>query len=245
MHVQKMCQKCATPYSVKPSHADRRKYCSRTCSDPKDANAIFWSKVDKSGGAAACWLRDGAVTRNGYGKFSRTTAHRFAWQSANGAIPKGLNICHTCDNPPCVNPAHLWLGTTAQNVADKIAKGRQLRGESITTAKLCAAQVTNIRERLAHGETCDSLALDFGCSDVQISNIARGKSWGHLGGEVAGRRQNSRGENNGCAKLTNSKVTEIKAALTAGAVQRRLAERYGVSNQIINDIATNRTWRTV
>jgi hypothetical protein len=96
----------------------------------------FWAKVDRSGGPDACWLWTAGTfrLRNGYGKFgadpaaSRTVyAHRFAYELSHGPIPPGLLVCHHCDNPPCCNPAHLFLGTIADNMRDMSDKGRAAR----------------------------------------------------------------------------------------------------------------------
>lgn len=94
----------------------------------------FWAKVDK-GGANGCWVWTASTfrNRNGYGKFNagsshdgnRTVyAHRFSFESVNGKIPDGLDVLHSCDNPPCVNPDHLRLGTAADNAGDMVRRRR-------------------------------------------------------------------------------------------------------------------------
>jgi hypothetical protein len=95
---------------------------SRWSGNPVDR---FWEKVDKSGD---CWLWTGHRGCKGYGaawaEGRHQAAHRVSWELAFGAIPDGLHVLHHCDNPPCVNPDHLWLGTNSDNQRDCVAKGR-------------------------------------------------------------------------------------------------------------------------
>lgn len=130
-----------------------------------------------------CWLWK-ANKRNGYGLFSLSgttiNASRMAWMIANGPIPKGLCVCHTCDNRACVNPRHLWLGTIAENNADKAAKGRSSWGEKNPNSKLMEEDILDIRQRLTVGESQASIARYFKVSNTMISNIRTKKSWGRL-----------------------------------------------------------------
>lgn len=113
----------------------------------------FWAKVDRSGGLFECWpwtaarFHDAAGVPN-YGMFAFRgrvwKASRVAWVLTHGEIPDGLTVCHTCDNPPCVNPAHLWLGTLTQNRRDSIAKGRHAHGTRVGGSKLTEGDVWDI-----------------------------------------------------------------------------------------------------
>lgn len=151
--------------------------------------ALFWSHVQKSDG---CWEWQGRRTSRGYGRTTgrllggpRTArAHRVAWELTNGPIPGGLGVLHRCDNPPCCNPDHLFLGTAADNAADMVAKGRahhpKGKGEQSPAARLTTAQVMFMRTLRSRGASILQLEALFGVSNQQVSKITSGKSWGHL-----------------------------------------------------------------
>ena len=139
----------------------------------------FWSFVAR-GALDDCWEWQGGG--EGYGRFwvdgRNLGSHRFSWELANGPVPKGLLVCHTCDNPPCVNPAHLFLGTSTDNNRDRAAKGRSAVNRPPHT-KLSTEDVGKIRERYkAGGVTQYQLADEYGVTQGHISAIVNG----HRGG---------------------------------------------------------------
>lgn len=146
----------------------------------------FWSKVNQGG---ECWEWTAARDALGYGFFRMEPArpmwraHRAAWELTNGAIPDGMIVCHRCDNPPCVRPDHLFLGSEQDNVDDRVAKDRSSRqishfGETSPLAKLSAEQVDAIRYRYTAGGILQrELAEEYGVTQTTISKIVRGVRW--------------------------------------------------------------------
>lgn len=140
----------------------------------------FWSKVDVRT-PDECWEWNAAKRADGYGQFSlggaagqMFQAHRVSWVVAHGELPDGLMVRHRCDNPSCVNPAHLELGTHLDNMHDMATRGRH--GNS----RLTASAVQQIRSRKAAGETYAALAQAFGVSQSAIAFAVRRETWGHV-----------------------------------------------------------------
>lgn len=142
----------------------------------------FWENVVKLPGNG-CWLWQASTNQGGYGRLlvngRSIQAHRHSWQLANGPIPVGRIVCHSCDTPRCVRPDHLWLGTHRENVRDAIDKGRFARGERMGTAKLTDEQVRAIRD-LLQTETAASVARKFGLPYMTVSAIKHRKAWTHI-----------------------------------------------------------------
>jgi hypothetical protein len=124
------------------------------------------------------------VQPHGYGKFMLDGvgqwAHRVAWALAFGPIPAGMHVCHKCDNPRCVRPAHLFLGTVTDNQRDSVRKGRHIKGEAVGNAKLTEAQVKDIRHRFRAGTTQRELAASYGVAQTAVSAIVRRVTWAHV-----------------------------------------------------------------
>lgn len=143
----------------------------------------FWEKVEIIP-FHSCWEWTG--TRSRYGDFcikknKNISAHRFSWQIHFGAIPKGIFVCHKCDNTHCVRPEHLFLGTAQDNVNDALKKGRNVFGERVSQHKVNSAQVRQIRSLYANKEiTCEFLGNKFGVTKSTISRIVLRKTWKHI-----------------------------------------------------------------
>lgn len=149
----------------------------------------FWSKVDRRADDE-CWLWNSGLGTNGYIYFSvggrrgkRILGHRFSWRLHHGHdAPADLCVCHHCDTPACVNPAHLFLGTKADNSRDMARKGRaskgsNLRGEEVATSKLTWPEVRQIRALATRGVTHRDLGRIFRISPTRIGLIVSGRAW--------------------------------------------------------------------
>lgn len=145
----------------------------------------FWSKVEKTDN---CWNWHWIVGGGGGGKYGIMKinkkpyyAHRLSYEINIGEIPKGLLVCHHCDNPPCTNPEHLFLGTHEDNARDKVKKKRSLTGERNPIAKLNDEKVFKIRELYSTKIfTQTKLAKIFNVSQHIIWRVVRKKSWVHI-----------------------------------------------------------------
>lgn len=164
----------------------------------RDPEERFWEKVEKHDPDClccdGCWWWTGYKSARGYGSFgvgprrrdgrgspSMVRAHRWAYEYFVGPISEGLHVCHRCDNPPCVNPAHLFVGTRSDNMRDAVAKGRQPgppKGELHHSAKLTAATVREIRADYTgtRGEV-KALAEKYGVRRTTISSILARRTW--------------------------------------------------------------------
>ena len=197
------CERCAKPFEAFPSLHQR--YCGKACASSARAERImsefparFWLSVRK-GLPDECWPWIGKkrVREYGYTSFNHKTlrAHRVAYELTNGPIPEGMLVCHSCDNPACCNPAHLFLGTQLDNRRDAAAKNRTARGSkngavlhpdtrprgsSSKLARLTEADVRLVRELVSNGATQKDVAARFDVHYSTISAIVRRATWRHV-----------------------------------------------------------------
>lgn len=182
-----------------PPHRLRRPGAGTEGGSPMQpkSTAGFWSKVDKS---ADCWLWKGSRLPSGYGRLRHGTyAHRVSWALVNGPIPDGMYVLHHCDNPPCVRPVHLFIGTAADNSRDAVSKDRVARadrhgsrhfpakfpgypqhGERNGRAKLTEADVREARYRMAAGETVMEIARRLGMGWSATKDMLIRRTWAHV-----------------------------------------------------------------
>lgn len=178
------CAECGSVYYVPPSHRENSSYCSRACRalaqtkwQYRPVAERFWEKVDKSGD---CWIWTAALLKTGYGSIringKSERAHRVAYELSVGPIQKGMLLRHSCDNPKCVNPAHLVPGTKSENTKDALERGQHIVGEDHYRAKIPNHAISTIRAALEAGVPGKYLAKQFGVDQTTISHIKLNKS---------------------------------------------------------------------
>lgn len=204
-----------------------------------DAEQRLWAKTDKT---KECWIWLGHKDRDGYGnirigerKAMRT--HRLSFFLATKIDPIGMFVCHHCDNPSCINPDHLYLGTALENNRDKINRNREnwAKGERVHNAKLTRDQVLSIfKEYKAGGVRHIDLAKKYGVSQTAIQLILSGKNWKHNKRSIKNMRNAPKP---GLKVLNKSNEKKVyKEYMDGGVSQAKIAEKYGVSQQTVSNI---------
>ncbi len=175
--IQCGCEFSARQYRIKQG----QRFCTSKCVNAyKTASTTpierFWNMVEKTND---CWNWIGSVINNGYGQFNTKGSHRYSYELHFGKIPKGIFVCHTCDNRACVNPTHLFLGTQDENIKDAKAKGRMAKGSLQGISKLLENDIVEIR-KLFNTKSQRQIAKLFNVSPATICNIFKNKIWKHV-----------------------------------------------------------------
>jgi HNH endonuclease len=220
---------------------------------PRLPEVRMWKYIEKTD---TCWLWTGKKDRAGYGvigvekgRFLR--APRVAYAHLVGPIPEGLFVLHHCDIPACVNPAHLYAGTRADNARDAIERKRLAPssktahpGEENGRAKLTEEQVVSIRQRHADGESAKSLRAEFKISQAAMHLLLIGKNWPSVGGPLRIPHR-ARGSEVYMAKITEGDATAIRERAKAREPYAQIAVDYNMKPGSVGKIARRDTWKHV
>lgn len=206
-------------------------------------------------GLTGCWIWIGDKDKNGYGIWQlkkvplgngryerkRIRVSRYSYEVHKGPIPPDMRVLHSCDNPPCVNPDHLSLGTPKDNSEEMVERCRNQRGETRWNAKLCDEAVIAIRQSDA---TLEELAQLYGVSFQSVSDAKNGRTWTHLPlGLRSGVDNRARfGIKNGSSKLDEDKVRAIREDRGSNI---SIALKFGISDVLVGKIKSRLIWRHV
>jgi len=191
----KTCKQCGVSFTTKRSE---QQFCCKKCGVRHTSDTSktaergierIMNRVEKQ--ENGCWLFTGHHDRGGYGmmqfKGKMQLTHRLVWMLTHNmtSLPRDLHVCHACDNPPCVNPAHLFLGTHRDNMQDMVNKGRKtykaVLGEEVSSHKLTSDDVRAIRARYQAGSiTYRRLADEYRVSQGTIADAVTRKTWQHI-----------------------------------------------------------------
>lgn len=197
-----------------------------------NAEERFWSKIAKAG-PDECWEWKAFRNWDGYGMMyfhgRDHRANRIAWMITFGDIPKGMNVCHKCDNPPCCNPNHLFLGTQLDNMSDCAKKGRNV-------AKLSESEVAEIKREYFSGRSSQvELARKYSVRGNIIFEIVTGKTWSWVEKDLVNTRHVPR------KRITPKQIEQIKSMIPLeGLTSREIANKCGVSEATISLIRSGK-----
>ena len=187
------CRDCRTKYLKVKRHEKNRKTCPFCRKEHNEFTIECGDKckiLNRHKKINGCWEWQGKLNADGYGSFNETrnsekkeiSAHRRSYEIFKGQIPQGMQVCHSCDNPSCCNPEHLWIGTSNDNTRDSIKKGRRPneKKRAIAAGKLTEEQVKEIRESFKNGSSPKELHEKYKISQSQISGILTYRFWRHV-----------------------------------------------------------------
>lgn len=195
----------------------------------------FFKKVKKT---EDCWEWLGCKTKLGYGSFGSEKAYRYSYKIHKGEIPDKMCVCHSCDNPSCVNPDHLFLGTHQDNMSDMVSKGRQATGEQLGR-KLNNEKVLKIKELIDLKERDEVIAKEYDISPRMIRQIKQGLSWGWLTGYKP-RLRKPKEQIKG--RLTSLEIIEIDKDIKSGLKILDVMKKYNISKSCASRIRNGETW---
>ena len=183
------CYNCQKEFGIAVGEYNRGRglFCTQDCNRAYRTltpEQRFWPKVNKTD---TCWLWTGYTMPFGHGqirgKDKAVLAHRLSWELHNGPIPEGMEVCHNCpsgDNPRCVNPDHLFLGTQIDNMLDAVKKKRHAFGERQGQAKLKESNIKEIVEMHDSGMTKTAISRHFNVSRACVSGVLKNTRWKHV-----------------------------------------------------------------
>lgn len=190
---------------------------------------------------STCHYWTGAFNSHGYGVYNRSLAHRLAFERTKGPIPASIRgrpavVRHDCDNPACVNPDHLRLGTQADNIADMKKRGRASQGEGHVHAKLREGDAERIVAAVASGEPVSKVAKEYGISPSRVSTIRYGHSnW------CSPKRPTGRSDR----RISDETARAVYAAACAEEPRASIAARFGIPATMVSDIKRGATYASV
>jgi len=228
---------------------------------PDDVLNRLWKKVDvilnsdNTQNTKSCWLFTGSVDRDGYPKFSINckcrTATRIMYECYNGPIGKGLCICHTCDNPTCINPNHLFAATHAQNMEDRKQKGREAKGSQVGSSKLTKEDIKSILQGIYDDKFTTNIQISqfYNMDPSTILHILKGHIWKHVSYDFC--------KQLGCTLnslkikvvvgivMSDLKVVKIRVRLKLGETPNSLANEFKINRHTVSDIKIRKTWDNI
>lgn len=255
----KNCTRCGATFEKiskeSKSQWAARQFCSKQCSNVATGlkNRVpviirFWKYISKGPTDSDCWKWTGATDQNGYGRLSLgvglgpVKSHRFSYEIHKGPIPEGMNICHSCDNPNCSNPGHLWAGTQKENMTDAFLKGRidnfvHAFGEGNNAATLTNEQATQIRKEFAAGATEHFLREKYNNSN--ISRIVRNQVYADPNFTPINGNAKSRPHR----RVLNDE--QVSYVLSSSTPSRAMAKELNVSPPTILSVRKNKGYKNV